>query len=53
MADSSLDRLQITDAGLERTLGCVYHRGRSLSRAAEAFIAALVDSADPDLVAAA
>ena len=39
MADDSLGQLQVVDAGLERTLGCVYHRGRSLSRAAAAFIA--------------
>lgn len=52
MADSSLERLQVTDAGLERTLGCVYHRGRSLSRAAGAFIDALLESADPELVKA-
>mgnify|MGYP001812896483 FL=1 len=50
MADDSLDQLQVMDAGLERTLGCVYHRGRSLSRAAAAFIDALVESADPKLV---
>jgi DNA-binding transcriptional LysR family regulator len=49
MADSSLERLQVTDAVLERTLGCVYHRGRSLSRAAGAFIDALLESADPEL----
>jgi DNA-binding transcriptional LysR family regulator len=50
MADDSLEQLQVIDAGLERTLGCVYHRGRSLSRAAAAFIEALVESADPKLV---
>ncbi len=38
MADPSLQRLEISQARIERTLGVVYHRGRSLSRAASAFI---------------
>ncbi len=39
MADDSLVRLGVSGAKIERTLGIVYHRGRSLSRAASAFIA--------------
>jgi DNA-binding transcriptional LysR family regulator len=38
MADGSLAILDIGETGIERTLGLVYHRGRSLSRAARAFI---------------
>jgi DNA-binding transcriptional LysR family regulator len=38
MVDKSLKRLDIKQAHIERTLGIVYHRGRSLSRAAAAFI---------------
>lgn len=41
MRDSSLTTLSIGDAAIERTLGIVYHQGRSLSRAARAFISAL------------
>jgi DNA-binding transcriptional LysR family regulator len=41
MRDASLATLAIRDAAIERTLGVVYHRGRSLSRAARAFISAL------------
>jgi DNA-binding transcriptional LysR family regulator len=51
MLDPSLVRLDVGDARPERTLGCVYHRGRSLSRAAAAFIETLVRFADPDLPA--
>jgi DNA-binding transcriptional LysR family regulator len=47
MADSSLHILDIGDAGIERTLGIVYHRGRSLSRAARAFIDVVMRSAEP------
>lgn len=38
MADDSLVTLRPRGAGISRTLGIVYHRGRSLSRAARAFI---------------
>jgi len=38
MADSSLRTLRPGEAVIERTLGIVYHRGRSLSRAAQAFV---------------
>ena len=41
MQDSSLATLKINDARIERTLGIIYHRGRSLSRAARAFIDSL------------
>jgi DNA-binding transcriptional LysR family regulator len=46
MQDDSLATLPVTDASIERTLGIVYHRGRSLSRAARAFIDVLQSSAD-------
>lgn len=38
MADDSLVTLRPNGAGISRTLGIVYHQGRSLSRAALAFI---------------
>ena len=38
MRDDTLATLQVGDTRIERTLGIVYHRGRSLSRAASAFI---------------
>jgi len=38
MADASLVTLKPRGAGISRTLGIVYHQGRSLSRAARAFI---------------
>jgi DNA-binding transcriptional LysR family regulator len=38
MADASLATLRLRNTSIERTLGIVYHRGRSLSRAARAFI---------------
>ena len=41
MADASLTRLPIRGTRIERTLGIIYHRGRSLSRAGRAFIATL------------
>jgi DNA-binding transcriptional LysR family regulator len=41
MRDASLATLPIRDARIERTLGAVHHEGRSLSRAAQAFIDAL------------
>lgn len=41
MRDASLDTLPIHEAHIERTLGIVHHEGRSLSRAARAFIDAL------------
>ena len=48
MRDDSLASLQLGGVTIERTLGVVYHRGRSLSRAARAFadsVAAFGDSA--------
>jgi len=44
MADDSLLTLRLSKTRIERTLGIVYHRGRSLSRAANAFIDALQSS---------
>ncbi|MEM9256242.1 MAG: LysR family transcriptional regulator [Pseudomonadota bacterium] len=41
MSDSSLATLPVRGAAVERTLGVVYHEGRTLSRAASAFIAGL------------
>jgi DNA-binding transcriptional LysR family regulator len=41
MRDPSLATLLIRDARIERTLGAIHHEGRSLSRAAQAFIEAL------------
>ncbi len=41
MRDPSLATLPVNDASIERTLGAVHHEGRSLSRAARAFIDAL------------
>jgi len=41
MLDETLVSLPIRDVAITRTLGVVYHEGRSLSRAAKAFIAAL------------
>jgi DNA-binding transcriptional LysR family regulator len=38
MKDASLVSLELEDIAIERTLGLVYHRDRSLSRAARAFI---------------
>jgi DNA-binding transcriptional LysR family regulator len=46
MRDDTLTTLEIPAAHIERTLGIVYHRGRSLSRAARSFIDALVALAD-------
>jgi len=41
MKDASLVSLELGDITIERTLGLVYHRDRSLSRAARAFIDSL------------
>lgn len=38
MCDDSLATIAVKDIAIERTLGLVYHQGRSLSRAARAFI---------------
>lgn len=45
MGDQSLLTLEVEGIAIERILGVIHHRGRSLSRAAEAFIGALVNSA--------
>ncbi len=41
MLNEELRTLPVRDITLQRTLGLVYHRGRSLSRAAQAFTAVL------------
>ena len=41
MCDESLSTIEVPGIAIERTLGLVYHRGRSLSRAARAFIEAV------------
>ena len=46
MLTDSLVTLDVESVELERQLGVVYHRGRSLSRAAEAFVDVLRDDAD-------
>ena len=46
MVDDSLTILEVDGVALERTLGLVYHRGRSLSRAARAFLDAVQAGAD-------
>jgi DNA-binding transcriptional LysR family regulator len=46
MRDDTLTTLQVGDTSIDRTLGIVYHRGRSLSRAAKAFIDVLQSSAE-------
>ncbi len=46
MRDETLATLQLSDTSIERTLGIVYHRGRSLSRAASAFIEVVLAAAD-------
>ncbi len=46
MRDNSLTAIEIEGTAPERTLGLVYHRGRSLSRAAQAFVDALIAAAD-------
>ena len=50
MRDSTLTTLHVDGAHIERTLGLVYHRGRSLSRAARAFIEQLMTFSDTDIV---
>jgi DNA-binding transcriptional LysR family regulator len=50
MLESGLVALPVpAKARIERTLGYIYHRGRSLSRAARAFIAALEAAGDSTL----
>ncbi|MEP0202695.1 MAG: LysR family transcriptional regulator [Halioglobus sp.] len=46
MLDSSLRTLEVPGIAMERNLGVAYHRGRSLSRAARAFLATLEDFGD-------
>jgi len=46
MKDASLVTLKLNTIRIERTLGLVYHRDRSLSRAASAFIECLEVTAD-------
>jgi DNA-binding transcriptional LysR family regulator len=44
MRDETLTIIAVPEIKIERTLGLVYHRGRSLSRAARAFIEILEDA---------
>jgi DNA-binding transcriptional LysR family regulator len=46
MKDASLVSIEVDEIAIERTLGLVYHRDRSLSRAASAFIECLQKSGD-------
>ncbi len=46
MRDASLSTIDVAGVAAARTLGLVYHRGRSLSRAAQAFIDTLLEFAD-------
>ncbi len=46
MRDDSLQAIQVPGLDMERTLGVVHHRGRTLSRAARAFDAALEQFSD-------
>tara|TARA_R110002110_G_scaffold107320_3_gene268533 strand:+ start:38591 stop:39469 length:879 start_codon:yes stop_codon:yes gene_type:complete len=48
MLDPDLVALPVAAVELERTLGLVYHRSRSLSRAAQAFVSVLDAFADGD-----
>ena len=49
MKDQSLTALDMRAPDIDRTLGLVYHRGRSLSRAALAFRETLAGLVEPDL----
>ncbi|MEH6589766.1 MAG: LysR family transcriptional regulator [Halioglobus sp.] len=44
MQDETLSIIEVPEIKIERTLGLVYHRGRSLSRAARGFIEILEDA---------
>lgn len=46
MLDAQLKVLRVEDLQLSRQLGCIVHGGRSLSRAAQAFLALLREDAD-------
>lgn len=46
MKDKTLKSIAVPNVSIERTLGLVYHRGRSLSRAAKAFADTLESFAD-------
>ncbi len=46
MRDDSLALVELADIVMERTLGLIYHRGRSLSRAAQAFVDTLHSHGD-------
>ena len=46
MRDDSLRAVELADLSIERTLGCIHHRGRSLSRAAHAFVDTLEGFSD-------
>lgn len=46
MKDDSLASIEVNEIAIERTLGLVYHRDRSLSRSASAFIDCLATSGE-------
>jgi len=50
MKDKSLKSIAVPEVHIERTLGLVYHKGRSLSRAANAFAETLSTFADVEVV---
>lgn len=45
MIDQQLQRIHVEQVQVSRELGCVYHRGRTLSNAAETFLQACMDAA--------
>ncbi len=53
MQDDTLATIPVAGVTMERTLGMVYHQGRSLSRAAQAFMASLQEFGDPHISPAA
>lgn len=46
LIDSQLVALDVEKLDVSRELGCIYHQGRSLSKAAQAFIQALEDASE-------
>ena len=51
MKDDSLGTIDVPEANIERILGLIHHRGRSLSRAADAFTETLLQFADENCAA--
>ncbi|MCV6626691.1 MAG: LysR family transcriptional regulator [Cellvibrionaceae bacterium] len=46
LIDQQVVAVEVNNLNVSRELGCIYHRGRTLSKAAQAFIAALQQAAD-------